>query len=70
MFENVGGYIILRHDIPIEEILQPLWDVYIKTKGPKNDFEEITLPDTSNLKDELDAIRMHLQDISNSCQIP
>lgn len=62
MFENVGGYIILRHDIPIEEILQPLWDVYIKTKGPKNDFEEITLPDTSNLKDELDAIRMHLKE--------
>ena len=62
MFENVGCYIILRHDIPIEEILQPLWDVYIKAKGPINDFEEITLPDTSNFKDELDAIRMHLKE--------
>jgi len=63
MFENVGGYIILRHDIPVEVILQPLWDVYIKTKGQKNDFEEITLPDISNFRDELDAIRAHLKDL-------
>lgn len=63
MFENVGGYIILRHELPLEEMLHPLWDVYVKTKGYKNDFAEITLPESSYLKEELEAVRAHLKEL-------
>ena len=33
MFDNIGGNIVLRHEIPLETILQPLWDVYVASKG-------------------------------------
>ncbi len=61
MFDNIGGNIVLRHEIPLEAILQPLWDVYVASKGDGYDFQDIHFPSRSHYSYELESTQSYIK---------
>lgn len=63
MFDNIGGNIVLRHEIPLEAILQPLWDVYVASKGDGYDFQDLHFSSRSHYSDELKSAQTHIREL-------
>lgn len=63
MFDNIGGNIVLRHEIPLEAILQPLWDVYVASKGDGYDFQDIHFPSRSHYSYELESTQSYIKEL-------
>ena len=63
MFDNIGGHIVIRHEIPIEAMLQPLWDVYVASKGDEYDFNNIHFSFNSHYSEELKGARAYIQSL-------
>lgn len=63
MFDNIGGNIVIRHEIPLETILQPLWDVYVASRGDGYNFHNLHFPSNSHYSDELKSAQSHISDL-------
>ena len=65
MFDNIGKNIVIRHSLPFEEILRPLWEVFTASKGPFYDFADICVPNNFDYNEDLNEIKNHIGELIN-----
>ena len=65
MFDNLGKNIVIRHSLPLEDILRPLWDVFIASKGFSYDFADISIPTNPDYNEDLNEVKKHISELIN-----
>lgn len=63
MFDNIGGNIVIRHEMPLEAILQPLWEAYVASKGDGYDFHDLHFSSRSHYSDELKSAQSYIRQL-------